>query len=260
MSPKVTWARALCNLASTLALASILILAGCGHTRPADPPPGKPTNAWQVVLANQVGVRSEPGTPSQLPRSVVRELDRVGPLISRDFKTYPSTLRVMLFASHRSFARALWSLQRRRPQGALDNTSSIVHGALLLGPAPRQYLQHNLAHVYTEWVIDRLTGNRLDALPPDTWLYDGLAEFEAYRYAPAGMRCAVRAQLPFDITSVRTARRWLELRAGPWGALEYCLAYIRVRTIVARVGWSAIVRLLRQPGGWSHFARALHAT
>jgi len=241
-------------------LASILVLVGCGQAAPADPPPGTLANAWQVVSANQVSVWSDPGTPSQLARSVAKELDRVGRLISHDFKTYPGKLRVELFASHRSFARALWSLQRQLPQGALDNTSSIVHGALLLGPLRRQYLQHNLAHVYTEWVIDRLTGNRLDALPPDTWLYDGLAEFEAYRYVPAGMRCVSRAQLPFEITSVRTAHRWLALRAGPFSSLTYCLAYIRVRALVARVGWSAIVHLLRQPGGWNHFARALHAT
>jgi hypothetical protein len=191
---------------------------------------------------------------------VARELDRVGPLISRDFATHPGKLRVELYASHRSFAAALWSSQRQRPQSALDNTSSIVHGDLLLGPAPRQYLQHNLAHVYTEWVIDRLTGNRLDALPPDTWLYDGLAEFEAYRYAPAGMRCTVRAELPFDITSVRTAHRWLALRAGPLGALAYCLAYTQVRAIVARAGWSTIAHLLHHPGGWSRFVQAVHAT
>jgi len=63
------------------------------------------------------------------------------------------------------------------------------------------------------------TGNRLDALPPDTWLYGGLAEFEAYRYVPAGMRCVSRAQLPFEITSGRTAHRWLALRAGPFGVV-----------------------------------------
>jgi hypothetical protein len=226
----------------------------------ADPPPGKAANAWHVLSARQISVRYEPRTASHLALAALKELDRVGPLITRDFKTYPGPLRVTLYASHRSFARALWSLQRQKPQSALDNTGSIVHGALLLGPVPRQYLEHNLAHVYAEWMIDRLTGNRLDALPPFTWLYDGLAEFEAYRYAPAGMRCIVHTQPPFDITSVRTARRWLELRAGPLGALEYCLAYTQVRTIVASLGWSAIVRLLHRSGGWGRFARSVHAT
>lgn len=195
-------------------------------------------------------VWAEPGVSSVLARGLVALADRLPTHIGHDFGISPSRLRIDVYASHDSFARALWLTQRQRPQSSTDDTSSIVRSTLLLGPLPRRYLQHNLAHVYTEWVIDRVTGNVSDALPSNPWLYDGLAEYEAYRYEPAGMPCRVGRNPPFDVTTVHTARRWLALRSGPTGSLMYCLAYVKVRSFVSALGWSWFEHALRWPGGW----------
>jgi hypothetical protein len=177
------------------------------------------------------------------------QVARLRPLIDHNFGVDPGQLRIELYATHRAYARQLWLQQQERPQTRADDSSNIVHGVLLLGPLPSSYLRHNLAHVYTEWVLDRLTGNRRDSLPPNPWLYDGLAEFEAYRYAPAGFRCSVSAA-PFDITRVRTPRQWLALRGGPLSPMEYCLAYLRVREVVRHLGWQCVLRTLRGPAAW----------
>jgi hypothetical protein len=170
---------------------------------------------------------------------------------------YPPGLTVELFATHRSFAGALWAQQRQRPQTDTDNSSSIVRNTLLLGPLPAPYLWHNLAHIYTEWIVDRLTHNVSDALPSDPWLYDGLAEFEAYRYAPEGLTCSATASPIVDVRQIRTARQWLALRAGPLGPITYCLSYVRVRTLVAHAGWKCIVTALRDARGWPAAAARL---
>ncbi len=128
---------------------------------------------------------------------------------------------------------------------------------LLVGPLPTTYLRHNLAHVYTEWLIDRLTGNRTDVLPSTPWLYDGLAEYEADRYASTGMRCTLEGSPPLDITTVRTARRWMALRAGPLGPLAYCLAYLQTRALVGRIGWSSIERSMHHGWSWTVVTRRL---
>lgn len=181
--------------------------------------------------------------------SASSELEWLGARINRDFRVRLGPARVRVYATHAAFARALWSTQRQRPQSTEDNSGGIVHGTLLLGPLPRSYLPHILAHVYSEWVMDRLSGNRSDRLPNGTWLYDGLAEYEAYRYAPAGMMCS-GGFAPFDITTVRTAKRWSALRPGPLGSFEYCLAYLRVLRLVRRMGWTAIVGALRTREPW----------
>jgi hypothetical protein len=131
-------------------------------------------------------------------------------------------------------------------QGFEDNTSAVVHGTLLLGPEERPYLRHNLAHVYTEWLLDRLLRNRTDRLPRGTWLYDGLAEAEALRYAPAGLRCSSAGPLPFDVTRIDTPRAWMATRAGPFGSVEYCLAALAARRVVREVGWQCVTDALRR--------------
>jgi hypothetical protein len=202
-------------------------------------------------------VWSEHGVASGRAVTVAAEIDGLFRRVGHDLEAAPPRLQIRLFASHRTFALALRSLQGTHPQSSTDDTSAVEHGTLLLGPLPAAYLRHNLAHVYTEWIIDRLTGNRTDALPSTPWLYDGLAEYEAYRYAPAGMRCRLSGSPPFDITTVRTARQWMVLRAGPLGALEYCLAYVQTRALVDRVGWSSIRRTMHRGWGWRVVAHRL---
>jgi hypothetical protein len=198
-----------------------------------------------------------PGTAASRAHTIAAEIDRLAKGIGGDLRDTPPVLQVHLYATHAAFATALYALQHARPQSSMDDTSEVVNNTLLLGPINPPYLQHNVAHVYTEWILDRLTGNRLAVLPSTPWLYDGLAEYEAYRYAPAGMRCSVKAPTVLDITDVRTAQQWLSIRAGPLGDLEYCLAYVQTRALVARVGWSSVVRLLHQGWTWNVVARHL---
>lgn len=204
-------------------------------------------------------VSSEHGVARGRAATVAAEINRLFTLIGHDLADNPPRLQVYLYASNATFARALLSRQGAHPQSSMDSTSAIVRNTLLLGPVPASYLQHNLAHVYTEWIIDRLTRNRTDALPSTPWLYDGLAEYEAYRYEPAGMRCALQGPLPFDITIVRTARQWRSLRAGPLGALEYCLAYARTHHLVQQIGWLSIQRTLHRGWAWPTVAQHLLA-
>jgi hypothetical protein len=176
--------------------------------------------------------------------------------MERDFGVRVGRLTVRLYPSHAAFAAALWRQQHTRPQSPLDDTSSIRGSTLLLGPEQPAYLAHDLVHVYAEWLMDRLSGNSSDRLPPEPWLYDGLAEVEASRYAGAGWQCAVHGPPPFDVTHLHTARAWLVRRAGPWGSLEYCLAEAAAQRAVRRLGWRHVLALIRREG-WKRAGSAI---
>ncbi len=241
-----------CSLAAILlCVAAVSVPAPAGAQRLLH------TSAGTKVEGAHASIWSERGVPKGRAAAVGGEIDRLFTHIGHDLEDAPPRLRVRLFASHLAFARALWSLQDAHPQSSTDNTSSVGHGMLLLGPLPAAYLRHNLAHVYTEWIIDRLTGNHTDALPSIPWLYDGLAEYEAYRYEPAGMHCTLKGPSPFGITKVLTARQWMVLRAGPLGSLEYCLAYAQARALVNRLGWSRIEWALHRGWAWPVLVRHL---
>lgn len=212
-----------------------------------------------MVQSVHVIARGEPGVTRRRVMIVASEVNLLFTHIRHDLGAAPPRLQVDLYASHWGFARAFRSRQGAHPQSSTDDASAIVRNTLLLGPLPTAYLQHNLAHVYTEWIIDRLTSNRTDALPSTPWLYDGLAEYEAYRYEPADLRCVLRGPSQFDITTVRTARQWLARRAGPLGALEYCLAYARTHDLVRRLGWSSVPQALHHGWNWPTVARHLLA-
>jgi hypothetical protein len=242
------------SLASLLACAigiSVPALAGAQH--------GASRTAGTVVRSTHATVESANGVARGRAATVASEVDRLFTLIARDLGDAPPRLQVHLYASHATFTAALRSLQGAHPQSSEDNTSSVVHSTVLIGPVPASYLHHNLAHVYTEWIIDRLTGNRTDALPSIPWLYDGLAEYEAYRYEPAGMRCSLQGPLPLNVTIIRTARQWLALRAGPLGTLEYCLAYTQTHALVQRIGWSSVRQALHRSWAWPAVAQHLLA-
>ncbi len=212
------------------------------------------------VTATHATVWLENGVAMARARMVAAEVDRLWAQVGGDLVDTPPQLKVRLYASHASFARALYAAQHARPQSSTDNTSEVVDDTLLLGPVASSYLQHNLAHVYTEWIVDRLTGNRTAVLPSTPWLYDGIAEYEAFRYDPAGLRCSLKGPPVLDITIVRTARQWLSIRSGPLGDLEYCLAYLQTRALIARIGWSSIQHDLHQGWSWNEVARHLLVT
>jgi len=235
----------------------ILSIITAGLVLSSSAPASTLGQAMVVAAPLHLTLRPETGVARSLRLHLVSDLGHLHQAIGRDLRVYPSHLTVRVYATHGSFARALWRTQRTRPQNELDDTSSIVHDTLLLGPAPPAYLWHNLAHVYTEWITDRTVGNRSDILPSDPWVYDGLAEYEAYRQAPRGLQCSGGSMTPFDVTQIRTARQWLVMRAGPLGSLEYCLSYLSVRSLVQRVGWPRVVTILHRSGNWHRAAERL---
>ncbi|HEX6510408.1 MAG TPA: hypothetical protein VF221_22495 [Chloroflexota bacterium] len=237
----------------------VCVLPACPPAIAAGRPAHPAANRAPVVVSTYVAVQLQNGTTRSRAMAVASEIDDLHARIGHDLGDNPPRLQVQLYASHAAFTQALWAAQHARPQSSTDDTSSIMRGTLLLGPLPDAYLRHNLAHVYTEWILDRLTGNHSDTLPATTWLYDGLAEYEAYRYAPAGMECDVRSPPPIDITIVRTAMQWMSIRAGPLGSLEYCLAYTKTRDLISRVGWAGVVRTLHARLSWAAAARHLLA-
>lgn len=213
--------------------------------------PGGSVRTSAAVVSFRAGVRA---TRAQI---VAHEVEYVRGRIGRDFGRRPGALRVLLLPTHSAFARALWRLQGARPQGTDDDSGAVVRGLLLLGPEDDPYLRHNLAHVYTEWVMDGLSGNGSDALPNGTWLYDGLAEYEALKYAPAGVECRVRARPPFDVAHLNTPQRWMAMRAGPFGSLAYCLASMKVQAVVERIGLRNLVEALHGTVSWGRLAARL---
>jgi hypothetical protein len=157
-------------------------------------------------------------------------------------------LRLWAESSHGAFSTAAWSWQRFVSQGFVDNIGYVTRANLLLGPEDPRYLRHNLVHVYSEWLLDHIIGNKDDRLPSEPWLYDGIGEFEALRYEPGELRCVSAGQSPFDVTRIHTADHWMQLRRSPTGSEEYCLAALEIRRIVSRIGWSQLLRLVQRDG------------
>jgi hypothetical protein len=198
--------------------------------------------------AQGVRVTAGAGVSEALAATVAQWIAAVRTPIERDLGMRRGVLSVHIYATHAAFNRAVHRVQGGVTQGTDDNTSAVVHGTLLLGPEMRAYLRHNLAHVYTEWLLDKALSNRSDRLPRGTWLYDGLAEDEALRYAPAGLHCSSAGSAPLQIMTVDTPRAWMALRAGPLGASEYCLAAVAARRVVRQAGWPCLMSALRHDG------------
>jgi hypothetical protein len=198
--------------------------------------------------AGVVTVYPERGAAAWGARRLSSWFNHTAPRLQHDFHVEPGRLTVLMFADHASFTRAAARTRSSTVQGEADNVGSVAAGKLLLGPEDSRYLHHNLVHVYSEWLLDHVVGNRSDRLPSQTWLYDGIGELEALRYAPEHLPCAYSGKSPFDVTRIDTAHRWMELRASPVGAEEYCLAALEVRKIVSRLGWSSLLQLLHREG------------
>lgn len=204
---------------------------------------------WHT-LARASGVTVRGVTPALTGQAnmVAAVLTSVRPHIERDVDVRLGRWAVDLYADHASFAAALRRQQGTSAQSDEDNTSAIVRGHLLLGPSSPGYVRHDLVHVYTEWALDRLTGNRRDALPANPWLYDGIAEYEAYRYVSSGLPCRANIPLPFSVIALRTPDQWLRMRGGPLVALEYCAAYLQARGLIEREGWIHVLETIHRYG------------
>lgn len=147
-------------------------------------------HTWHT-LAQAPGFTVQGVAPGVTQRAdvVASVITFVRPHVERDVGVQLGRLTVDLYPDHASFTAALRKQQATFAQSSEDNTSAIVRGRLLLGPITSHYLRHDLVHVYTEWALDQRTGNRGDALPANPWLYDGIAEVEAYRYVADRLPC-----------------------------------------------------------------------
>jgi hypothetical protein len=219
---------------------------------------GSGTRQPRAASAASLRIQAQPGVSARTISLVRSNLLYLRPRIDTDFgvRDYPILL-VRLYASHRAFAHALHTLEGVWPEGDADTSGNIVRGVLPLGP-PNAYLRHNLAHTYTEWVLDRLTHNRSDRQPNPAWLYDGIAEWEAARRT-APLPCHLSGPYPLQLSSLTTARQWWRTRAGIYGGLAYCEAADEASRLITRVGWPTTRMLLHQSRGWSQFSRVLEA-
>jgi hypothetical protein len=192
--------------------------------------------------------------------ALVRQtLVHVRPLIDLDFgvRDHP-LLTVHIYASHQAFGRALHRLEGVWPQGDMDASGNVVHGVLPLGP-PNAYLRHNLAHIYTEWVMDRLTHIVRDRQPSPAWLYDGIAEWEADRRSQSPP-CHMLEPYLLPLDSLRSPQSWWRMRGGPLGGVAYCEAKTAAAALIDRVSWARTRQMMRASGSWTVFARKLQST
>ncbi|MGH2410607.1 MAG: hypothetical protein ACRDGS_09590 [Chloroflexota bacterium] len=211
-------------------------------------------SAGAAGFHQRIRVEEPHGASAGLQHRVSKLLPRLSKRIDSDFHVRPTgQLTVVLYSSHTAFARAMFRNERLWPQGRLDNVANVTRSVLPLGPAiPR--LAHSLAHVYTEWILDRLTHNSSDRQPNPAWLYDGLAEWEA-DHASRPVACSIPAAYPLSLASLASPERWRALRSGALGGLEYCEARTGAGRLISRVGWPRLIHLLHASHSWHGFVR-----
>lgn len=235
--------------APRLALAvPLLAVAGALLWHPASP----------AHLASSVEIRAQPGVSPSLEGTVTTDLRAQQPVIDADFGIRRAPrLVARLYATHRAFAAVLHRSQGVWPQGRQDDLGNVAGNTLPIGPHP-PYLTHNLSHVYTEWLLDRLTHNRSDRQPSPAWLYDGIAEYEADRRGGA-LPCRIPGTFPLPLSSLASPQQWWRIRATAFGDLAYCEARIAAERLITRVGWDRVARLLRRDVSWPAFAARLQS-
>jgi hypothetical protein len=219
---------------------------------------GAATGGSPVQTASPVAIRmlAGAGVPVSEIQSVRATLAAIRPRIDADFAVAGRpTLTVDVFASNSAYARTFHRLEGLWPEGRQDTTGNVVHGVMPIGP-PNAYLEHNLAHIYTEWVLDRLTHNTDDRQPSPAWLYDGIAEWEADRVGTP-LSCHLTTPYVLPLASIASPRQWWATRATIFGGLEYCEAESATARLVDRTGWDRLVTLLHRAGSWQRFARDL---
>lgn len=192
---------------------------------------------------------------SRTARPILRALNQVGPAIESDFGTSMTTVSLRIYGTHASFGRELRGLQRVEPEGSGDNMGNVVGGILPMGPGVR-YLRHTLAHVYTEWVMDKLNRNVSDREPSPAWLYDGLAEYVANQVSRP-MYCRLRGRTLISLRELSQPTSWWRIRATPLQGAEYCEAERAAAQIVRARGWGRLVRLLHRSRSWAEFAQVV---
>ncbi len=205
--------------------------------------------------ATSIVVRPRAGAHAAHAKTTARILSKLSRTIDRDFRVRARRLKVRMYSSHLAFARELLRTEHLWPEGIGDNTSNIVRGVLRLGPGAGRD-KHRLAHVYTEWILDRLTHNTSDLQPRPAWLYDGLAEFEADRVAGTAM-CRRTGDVSLPLSRLASPASWWKIRGTPFGPLEYCEAESRVSRLLSHLSWDTVLHRLETSGSWTRFARRI---
>lgn len=219
-------------------------------------PRSSPTTSVAREGSNGIRIVTQAGVEKSRRVLILTELGEIRQSVDADFgMTSRPLLVVKVFATHAGFARALYDLDGVRPEGTGDTVGNVVNATLPLGP-PNSFLRHNLAHVYTEWILDRLTHNSADRQPNPAWLYDGIAEWEADRYSDP-LPCSLHGAYPLALTAIASEPQWWHTRAGLFGGLEYCEAKLAAQHLIHRVGFSAVRALLHSSGSWTRFVHAL---
>jgi hypothetical protein len=206
------------------------------------------------------GVRiwMQPGVESGDAERIATDFARLRSAVDADFPAHAHpAITLRFYGTHAAFAAALHRLEGVWPERAGDNVGNIVGNTLPLGPDAGM-LVHNLAHVYTEWVLDRLTGNAADRQPDPAWLYDGLAEYEADRRS-SPVPCRLTGGYVVPLAQLDTPVDWWRVRGTIYQGLEYCEAEDAAAHIVRRIGWTRIERLLGLHPIWAWFASEVGA-
>jgi hypothetical protein len=180
-----------------------------------------------------------------------RILGVVLPQVDAILGVAPTPFAVRVYPTFAAFSAALKRLQDVSPDGDWDSAGNIVHGFLPLAPDVSQ-AKHRYAHIYSEWVFDRLTHNTTDREPNPAWLYDGLAEAVANRVAPDGL-CRKRGLFLVSLRTLANPSVWASIRAEGGGGMEYCEATIGANRIIAHLGWQRVINWLKHAPTWGVF-------
>jgi len=214
---------------------------------------GEAAPSRAAVTVPGVRIWVQPGVPAGAAQATAARFGRLVSVIDADFPPHGHpVITLRFYATHAGFAAALHRLEGVWPQRQGDNVGNIVGTVLPLGP-DSGLLTHNLAHVYTEWVLDRLTGNAVDRQPSPAWLYDGIAEYEADRRG-APVPCRLTGGYVVPMLQLVSPRDWWRVRGTIYQGLAYCEAEDAVSRIVRRIGWVRLRELLQGRATWNRFA------
>jgi len=109
--------------------------------------------------ARTIRLLREPGSSRVESAAIKAEFREIIPEVDALLRVSAQPFTVRLYPNLHAFGLELRKLEGESPQGAWDTAGNVVHGILPLGPGLAN-ARHHLAHIYGEWVFDRLTSTR----------------------------------------------------------------------------------------------------